>query len=63
MPAALMPHAGHRPTSEPEAARGWTVDLHGPTGLRVIGPGGALYDGDLQVAPVRVQPRYRENRP
>ncbi|MGS2647938.1 hypothetical protein [Streptosporangium sp. G12] len=37
--------------AEPEAAPGWTVDLHGPAGLRMIGPGGALYDGDLQTDP------------
>ncbi|MEV4222293.1 hypothetical protein [Nonomuraea sp. NPDC049725] len=31
-------------------APGWTVHLRGSTGLRVTGPMGRLYDGELQVA-------------
>ncbi|MFG1710722.1 hypothetical protein ACFLIM_46925 [Nonomuraea sp. M3C6] len=34
-----------------QAAPGWVVHLSGGTGLRVSGPGGELYDGDLQADP------------
>ncbi|MGR6924261.1 hypothetical protein ACU635_59210 [[Actinomadura] parvosata] len=34
-----------------QAAPGWAVHLHGDSGLRVTGPIGAFYDGDLQADP------------